>query len=91
MENIYFYMQTFLGVENIWHESSIVVCDDDGWALQPLGLVGEEVAPLVVGIVGHHQPGGDGPLNTLLTTVQLLYYLGSLAAWGSTHVQNLRR
>lgn len=63
-----------------------MVGDDYAGALQPLGLVGEEVAALVVSVVGNDHAGGNGSTNWVGGAVQLLYQLSRLATWSSTHV-----
>jgi hypothetical protein len=78
-----------LGVKHVGHECSIVVSDDDARTLQPLSLMGEEVAALVVRVVGNHHTCGDGSSQGVWGAVQLLNYLSRLAARGGTHVQDL--
>ncbi len=41
-------------------DGSIVVGDHETGTVEPLGLVNQHVAALVVGVIGHHHAAGHG-------------------------------
>ena len=67
-----------------------MVGDQEAWAAHALSLVSEEVAPLVVRVVGHHKPQWERRALVPPTRVKGLQQLLRLGARSRAHVEDLR-
>lgn len=71
---------------DLGHEGSVVIGNNDGGALEALGLVRQHVAAAVVNIICNNNPLGNGCSQLILRTMKELNQLCGLASWGCTHV-----
>ena len=69
-------------------DGGVMVGDHEAGTVEPLGLVDQHVAALVVGVIGHHHSTGHGQCGRVLG-MQELQQLSCLGAWCCTHIQNL--
>lgn len=77
---------TLPSMVDLGHEGSIMIGNNDGGALETLGLMCQHVATAVVNIICNNNPLGNGCSQLILRTMKELNQLRCLASWGCTHV-----